>query len=103
MQRLSDITEKQTRYIVQGLHDVLPEYSEDLILTQRIARITQKLSSNPSMYQFTSDELDIIAMGLNDCCFVLDDILKDLEDIDIPEGRLYRSEIESIAEVLGKL
>ena len=103
MQRLSDITEKQTRYIVQGLHDVLPEYSEDIILTQRIARITQKLSENHSMYQFTADELDIIAMGLNDCCYVLDDILKDLEECDISEGREYRSEIENIAEVLGKL
>ena len=102
MQRLSDITKKQTRYIVQGLHDVLPEYKSDSILTQRISRIIQKLSENHSMYQFSSEELDIICVGLNDCCYVLDDILKDLEDIDIPEGREYRSEIERITEFLSK-
>tara|TARA_B110001454_G_C12493826_1_gene339688 strand:+ start:157 stop:468 length:312 start_codon:yes stop_codon:yes gene_type:complete len=103
MQRLSDITPKQTRYIVQGLHDVLPEYKSDAILTQRVAKIIQKLSENNSMYQFSSGELDIICVGLNDCCYVLDDILKDLEDIDIPEGREYRSEIESITELLSNL
>ena len=103
MQRLSDITPTQVRYISQGLHDVLPEYSEDIILLSRLAIIMQKLSNNNSMYQFTSEELDLIAMGLNDCCYVLDDILKDLEECDIPEGRLYRSEIENIAELLSKL
>jgi hypothetical protein len=101
--RLSDITHKQTRYIIQGLHDVLPEYKSDAILTQRISRIIEKLTENHSMYQFTSEELDIICMGLNDCCYVLDDILKDLEDIDIPEGREYRSEIEYITGLLSKI
>ena len=103
MQTLSDITEKQTRYIIQGLHDVLPEYKSDTILTQRIARIIQRLTENHSMYQFTSEELDIICIGLNDCCYVLDNILKDLEECDIPEGREYRSEIEYIAELLSKV
>ena len=55
------------------------------------------------MYQFTSEELDIICMGLNDCCYVLDNILKDLEECDIPEGREYRSEIEYITEFLSKV
>ena len=103
MQRLSDITEKQTRYIIQGLHDVLPEYSSDAILTQRIAKIILRLTENHSMYQFSSEELDIICIGLNDCCYVLDDILKDLEKCDIPEGREYRSEIERITELLSKV
>ena len=103
MQTLSDITHKQTRYIIQGLHDVLPEYKSDAILTQRIARIIERLTDNHSMYQFTSEELDIICMGLNDCCYVLDDILKDLEECDIPEGREYRSEIEHITGLLSKL
>ena len=103
MQRLTDITHEQTRYIIQGLHDVLPEYSCDSLLTQRVQRIIQKLTANPSMYQFTSEELDTICMGLNDCCYVLDDILKDLEECDIPEGREYRSEIERITELLSKL
>ena len=103
MQRLSDITHKQTRYIIQGLHDVLPEYSCDTILLARVQRIIQKLTENHSMYQFTSEELDIICMGLNDCCYVLDDILKDLEECDIPEGREYRSEIERITEFLSKV
>ena len=102
MQTLSDITKKQTRYIVQGLHDVLPEYKSDSILTQRISKIISRLTDNHSMYQFSSEELDIICIGLNDCCYVLDDILKDLEDIDIPEGREYRSEIERITEFLSK-
>ena len=103
MQTLSDITEKQTRYIIQGLHDVLPEYKSDAILTQRVARIIQRLTDNHSMYQFTSDDLDIICMGLNDCCYVLDDILKDLEECDIPEGREYRREIEYITAFLSKV
>ena len=55
------------------------------------------------MYQFSSEEIDLIAMGLNDCCYVLDDILKDLDDCDIPEGREYRSQIESISEILSNL
>ena len=103
MQTLSDITHKQTRYIIQGLHDVLPEYKSDAILTQRVARIIQRLTDNHSMYQFTSEELDIICMGLNDCCYVLDDLLKDLEECDIPEGREYRSEIERITALLSKV
>ena len=103
MQTLSDITHKQTRYIIQGLHDVLPEYKSDAILTQKVAKIIKSLSENHSMYQFTSEDLDIICMGLNDCCYVLDDILKDLEKCDIPEGREYRSEIERITELLSKL
>jgi hypothetical protein len=103
MQRLSDITEKQTRYIVQGLHDVLPEYKSDAIVTQRVQRIIETLKDNPSMYQFSSEELDTICMGLNDCCWLLDDILKDLEECDIPEGREYRSEIESIAALLSNV
>ena len=103
MQKLSDITEKQTRYIIQGLHDVLPEYSCDSILTQRVTKIISRLTENHSMYQFTSEELDIICIGLNDCCYVLDDILKDLEKCDIPEGREYRSEIEYITGLLSKI
>ena len=103
MQRLTDITHKQTRYIIQGLHDVLPEYKSDAILTQRIAKIILSLKENHSMYQFSSEDLDIICMGLNDCCYVLDDILRDLEECDIPEGREYRSEIERITELLSNL
>tara|TARA_B110001454_G_C12640153_1_gene400838 strand:+ start:542 stop:859 length:318 start_codon:yes stop_codon:yes gene_type:complete len=103
MQRLSDITPTQVRYIVQGLHDVLPEYSEDLILLQRLGNIMNKLSENNSMYQFSSEELDLIAMGLNDCIFVLDGILKDLEDCDIPEGREYKRQIENISELLSSI
>jgi hypothetical protein len=103
MQTLSDITHKQTQYIIQGLHDVLPEYKCDAILTQRVTKIIHKLTENHSMYQFTSGELDLICMGLNDCAYVLDDILKDLEECDIPEGLEYRSEIERITEILSKL
>jgi hypothetical protein len=101
--RLSDITPKQVRYISQGLHDVLPEYSEDVILLSRLSRIMQKLSENNSMYQFSSEELDLIAMGLNDCVFILDDILQDLEECDILEGREYKSNIEDISALLSNL
>ena len=103
MQNLSDITHEQTRYICQALHDVLPEYSSDTLLVAKIKRIIQRLTENHSMYQFSSEELDTICMGLNDCCYVLDDILQDLEECDIPEGREYRSELESIAAFLSKL
>ena len=103
MKYLSDITESHINIIAQAMHDVLPEYKSDAILTQKVAKIIKSLSENHSMYQFTSEDLDIICMGLNDCCYVLDDILKDLEKCDIPEGREYRSEIERITELLSKL
>jgi len=101
--RLSDITPKQVKYISQGLHDVLPEYSEDLIVLSRLTRIMKKLSENNSMYQFSSEELDLIAMGLNDCVFILDDILQDLEECDVLEGREYKSNIEDISALLSNL
>ena len=102
-QTLADVTVKQTQYIIQGLHDVLPEYVADPVFRLRVSRIIEKLSENHSMYQFTSDELDIICMGLNDCIFVLDDILQDLEECDVLEGREYKSEIESVTALLSNL
>jgi len=42
-------------------------------------------------------------MGLNDCVFILDDILQDLEECDILEGREYKSNIEDISALLSNL
>tara|TARA_B110000285_G_scaffold230678_1_gene297740 strand:+ start:226 stop:537 length:312 start_codon:yes stop_codon:yes gene_type:complete len=103
MQTLASVTIKQTQYIIQGLHDVLPEYDADPVFKLRVSRIREKLTENHSMYQFSSEELDVICMGLNDCIFVLDDILQDLDECDIQEAREFKSEIESITALLSNL
>ena len=102
MQNLSDITEKQTRYIIQGLHDVLPEYDYDKVLQLRVYRISQTLSENPSIYQLSSEDLDCVCMCLNDSLYVLDDIMRDLVELDLRDCRVHRSNIEDILSLLQR-
>ena len=102
MKYLSDITETHIDTIGQALHDVLPEYDYDKPLQLRVYRISQTLRENPSIYQLSSEELDLLSMTLNDTLYVLDDIMRDLEELDLRDCRVYRSNIEDILSLLQR-
>ena len=101
MRLLSEITQKHTEIIRQAIHDAIHEY--EAMMQKRLTKISRTLASNPSMYQLTSLELDFICMVLNDSLYVLDDIVKDLDDAeDLRDCRKYRSDLEDILEILQK-
>ena len=102
MKYLSDITERHIDTIGQALHDTLPEYDYDKPLQLRVYRISQTLSENPSIYQLSSEDLDCVCMCLNDCLYVLDDLMRDLEELDLRDCRDYRSNIEDILSLLQR-
>ena len=102
MKYLSDITEKHIDTICQALHDTIPEYDYDRWLQVKLYKIRERLSDNPSMYQLSSEELDLLSMTLNDTLFVLDDIMKDLDDLDLRDCREYREEIERLLGVFQR-
>ena len=102
MRYLSDITEKHIDTICQALHDTIPEYDYDRWLQVKLYKIRERLSDNPSMYQLSSEELDLLSMTLNDTLFVLDDIMKDLDDLDLRDCREYREELERILGVFQR-
>ena len=102
MKYLSDITETHIDTIVQALHDTLPEYDYDKPLQLRVYRISQTLRENPSMYQLSSEDLDCVCVCLNDCLYVLDDLMRDLEELDLRDCRDYRSNIEDILSLLQR-
>ena len=102
MKYLSDITESHIEIIGQAMHDVLPEYDYDKVLQLRVYRISQTLSENPSIYQLSSEDLDCVCMCLNDSLYVLDDIMRDLVELDLRECRVYRSNIEDILSLLQR-
>ena len=99
---LSEITEKHTEIIGQAIHDTTPEYEYDRYLQIRLYRIGEKLRENPSMYQLSTEELDLLCMTLNDCLYVLDDCMRDLagEEVDLRDCRVYRDAIEDILSIL---
>ena len=99
---LSEITENHVKTIVQAIHDTSPEYDYDKFLQIKLYRIGEKLRENPSMYQLSSEELDLLCMCLNDCLYVLDDCMRDLADqaIDLSDCRAYRAEVEDILRIL---
>ena len=101
-QYLSAITEKHIETINQVIHDTIPEYDYDKFLQIKIYRIGEKLRENPSMYQLSSEELDLLCMCLNDCLYVLDDCMRDLADqaIDLRDCRAYRESVEDILSIL---
>jgi len=72
MKYLSDITETHIDTIGQAMHDTIPEYDYDKVLQIKLYRIGEKLRETPSMYQLSSEELDLLCMCLNDCLYVLD-------------------------------
>ena len=98
MKYLSDITESHIKIIRQALHDTIPEYDWDKLLQLRLYKIRERLTENPSIYQLSSEELDILSMTLNDTLYVLDDLMSDLVDLDLRDCREYR---EAIEEILG--
>ena len=102
MKYLSDITETHIDTIGQALHDVLPEYDYDKVLQLRVYRISQTLSENPSIYQLSSEDLDCVCMCLNDSLYVLDDIMRDLAELDLKDCRVHRSNIEDILSLLQR-
>ena len=102
MRYLSDITEVHINTICQALHDTIPEYDWDKLLQLRLYKIRERLSENPSIYQLSSEELDILSMTLNDTLYVLDDIMHDLVELDLRDCRAYREEIERILGVFQK-
>ena len=102
MKYLSDITESHVDIIGQALHDTLPEYDYDKPLQLRVYSISQTLRENPSMYQLSSEDLDCVCMCLNDCLYVLDDIMRDLEELDLRDCRVYRDNVEEILSLLQR-
>ena len=102
MKYLSAITETHINIIAQAMHDVLPEYDYDKSLQLRVYRISQTLSENPSIYQLSSEDLDLLCMCLNDCLYVLDDIMRDLEELDLRDCRVYRDNVEEILSLLQR-
>jgi hypothetical protein len=101
---LSAISEIHIDIIGQAIHDTAPEYDYDKYLQLRLYRIGEKLKENPSMYQLSSEELDILCMTLNDGVYVLDDCIKDLagEEVDLRECRVYREQVEDILSILQR-
>ena len=102
MRYLSDITNAHINTICQALHDTIPEYDWDKLLQLRLYKIRERLTENPSIYQLSSEELDILSMTLNDTLYVLDDIMRDLADLDLRDCRVYREEIERILGVFQR-
>ena len=101
---LSEITENHVKTIVQAIHDTSPEYDYDKFLQIRLYKIGDTLRENPSMYQLSSEEIDILCMCLNDCLYVLDDCMRDLagEEVDLRACREYKESIEDILSILQK-
>ena len=98
---LSEITEKHIDIISQAIHDTHPEYDYDRYLQIKLCKIGERLRDNHSMYQLSSEELDVLCMCLNDSLYILDDCMRDLDDeVDLRECRDYR---EALEEILGIL
>ena len=101
---LSEITEKHIDTISQAIHDTHPEYDYDKFLQLRLYKIGEKLRENNSMYQLSSEEIDVLCMCLNDCVYILDDCMRDLadEEVDLKACRDYRMAVEEILSILKK-
>ena len=98
---LSEITEKHIEIISQAIHDTHPEYDYDRFLQIRLCKIGERLRDNHSMYQLSSEELDVLCMCLNDCLYVLDDCVRDLDDeVDLRDCREDREAVEEILSIL---
>ena len=97
---LSEITERDIIIIQQACHDVAPEYRPDMSLSLRVTRLAQKLTETPSMYQFSSEELDVLCMALNDSLYDLEICCKDLDADDKRECMTTISELQRILRIL---
>ena len=98
---LSEITEKHIEIISQAIHDTSPEYDYDKYLQRRLSNIGERLRDNFSMYQLSSEEIDVLCMCLNDCLYILDDCMRDLEEeVDLRDCREHRMAVEEILGIL---
>jgi hypothetical protein len=102
MRYLTDITEEHVNTIRMCMNDVQNEYDPDKTLQLRVYSISQRLSENPSMYQLSSEELDIISMCLNDSLSILDEMAVELDTEELRESREYSEDITEILSVLQR-
>ena len=102
MKYLTDITEEHIATIRMCMNDVQNEYDPDRSLQLRVYSISQKLSENISMYQLSSEELDIVCMCMNDSLCILDELRVD-EDASKEEKREAQEYSEDISAILRVL
>ena len=102
MKYLSDITNTHIDTIRCAMNDVQHEYEPDKSLQLRVYSISQRLSENPSMYQLSSEEIDIVSMCLNDSLSILDELLCELDSDELRESREYTEDIERILSLLQR-
>ncbi len=102
MRYLTDITEEHVATIRMCMNDVQNEYDPDKTLQLRVYSISQKLSENISMYQLSSEEIDIVCMCMNDSLSILDEIRYSMSAEEKRESREYSEEIQSILSLLQR-
>ena len=102
MRYLSDISETHIDTIRCAMNDVQHEYDPDKSLQLRVYSISQRLSENPSMYQLSSEEIDIVSMCLNDSLSILDELSCELDSDELRESREYTEDIERILSLLQR-
>ena len=102
MKYLSDITNTHIDTIRCAMNDVQHEYEPDKSLQLRVYSISQRLSENPSMYQLSSEDIDIVSMCLNDSLSILDEISCELDTEEKRESREYSEDIIEILSVLQR-
>ena len=102
MRYLSDLNKSNIETIRCAMNDVQHEYSPDKTLQLRVYSISQRLSENPSMYQLSSEEIDIISMCLNDSLSILDEMALDMDSDEKRESREYSEDISEILRVLQR-
>ena len=102
MKYLSDLSKSDIETIRCAMNDVQNEYSPDKSLQLRVYSISQRLSENPSMYQLSSEEIDIVSMCLNDSLSILDELSCELDSDELRESREYTEDIERILSLLQR-
>ena len=102
MKYLSDISKTNIETIRCAMNDVQNEYDPDKTLQLRVYSISQRLSENPSMYQLSSEELDIVSMCLNDSLSILDEMAHEMDSDELRESREYAEDISEILSLLQR-
>ena len=102
MQSLADIKQRHIEIIRMSMNDVLGEYAPDKTLQLRVSSISQTLSENPSIYQLTSEELDIVCMCMNDSLSILDETRGELDAEELLDSQEYSEDITEILSLLQR-
>ena len=102
MQSLADIKQRHIEIIRMSMNDVLGEYAPDKTLQLRVSSISQTLSENPSIYQLTSEELDIVCMCMNDSLSILDETRGELDAEELLDSQQYSEDITEILSLLQR-